>query len=85
MQIESTDLLTVWLSCIPLQVILPLLPALRPCILAKSEQLVLQSHVRLGLKTDASTEDIGQCAALFSKGIDHWGTRRGQRRLYSSA
>lgn len=34
------------------------------------EQLVFQSHVRLRLKTDTSTEDVRQGTTLLSKCID---------------
>lgn len=34
------------------------------------EQLVLQSHVVLGLETNTSTEDINQGTSLLSKSID---------------
>ena len=42
------------------------------------EQLVLESHVRLGLKTDAGTEDVGQSSALLSQSIDDGSAGRGQ-------
>ena len=34
------------------------------------EQLMLKSHIRLGLKTNTSTEDISQSRTLFSKCVD---------------
>lgn len=42
------------------------------------EQLVLESHVGLGLKTDAGTENVGQSSALLGKGVDNRGARRSQ-------
>lgn len=38
------------------------------------EQLVLKSHVVIGLETDTSTEDVHQSASLLSKSIDDWGS-----------
>jgi hypothetical protein len=43
-----------------------------------SEQLVLESHVRLWLKTNASTEDVGKRCALLSESIDNRSSRRGE-------
>lgn len=45
------------------------------------EELVLKSHIRLRLKTNASTEDIGQSRTLLRQSIDHRGARRSQRSL----
>lgn len=45
------------------------------------EELVLESHIRLRLKTNASTEDIGQSRTLLRQSIDHRGARRSQRSL----
>lgn len=40
---------------------------------------MLKSHVTLRLKTNASTEDVGQGATLLGESVDDWGARRGQR------
>src|ERR1700709_841233 len=45
---------------------------------AHLEQLVLQGHLRLGLETDAGTEDVDQSRTLLAQGVDDGGTRRGQ-------
>lgn len=45
------------------------------------EELVLKSHIRLRLKTNASTKDIGQGRTLLRQSIDHRGARRSQRSL----
>lgn len=47
----------------------------------KLEELVLQSHVRLGLKANAGAEDVGQGGALLGKSIDDGSARRGQGSL----
>ncbi len=49
------------------------------------EQLVLQSHVILRLKTDAGLEDVDQSASLLSKGVDDRSTRRSQGSLKHEA
>lgn len=51
---------------------------MNPCGL---EQLVFQGHVRLRLKTDARTEDVGESTALLGQSVDDGGAWRGQRRL----
>lgn len=56
--------------------------ARRPVDADKLKQLVFQSHVGLGLKTDAGTEDVSQGTTLFGQRIDHWCAWRGQRSLY---
>ena len=48
------------------------------CILKK---LVFQSHVRLRLKTDTGTEDIGQGTSLLGKCVDNRCFRRSERSL----
>lgn len=45
------------------------------------EQLVFQSHVRLRLKADTCTEDVGEGTALLGQSVDDRGARRGQRGL----
>lgn len=42
------------------------------------EQLVLQCHIILRLKTNAGLEYIDQCASLLSKSVDDGGARRCQ-------
>lgn len=42
------------------------------------EELVLQSHVRLGLKTNAGTEDVGQSSTLLGQSVDNWSSRWSQ-------
>ena len=42
------------------------------------EELVLQSHVALGLETDTGAEDVGQRTSLLSKSVDDWSARRSQ-------
>ena len=37
------------------------------------EELVLKGHVRLGLETDASAEDVGESGTLLGKGVDNGG------------
>lgn len=37
---------------------------------------MLQSHIGLGLQTDAGTEDVGQSTALLGEGIDDRGAGR---------
>jgi hypothetical protein len=49
------------------------------------EQLVLQGHVVLGLKTDTGTEDVHQSTSLLSKSIDDRGARRSQGSLEHEA
>lgn len=36
---------------------------------------MLESHVRLGLKTDAGTKDVGQGSALLGESVDNGGAR----------
>jgi hypothetical protein len=48
---------------------------------AHLEELVLKGHVRLGLETNAGTEDVGQGSALLGKGVDDGSAGRGQRSL----
>jgi len=48
---------------------------------ASLEKLVLQGHIRLGLKANAGAEDVSQGAALLGQGVDDGGPRRGQRGL----
>jgi hypothetical protein len=48
-----------------------------------SEQLVLQRHVRFRGKANTSSQDIGQCSALFGQRIYHRCARRRQRCLLS--
>lgn len=43
------------------------------------EELVLKSHVRLGLEANASAKDVGQSSTLLGKRIDNRGTGRCQR------
>lgn len=45
------------------------------------EQLVLKGHLRLGLETNASTEDVDKSGALLAQGVDDRGTGRGQGSL----
>lgn len=45
------------------------------------EKLVLQSHVRLRLKTNAGAENVGQSGALLREGIDNGSARRRQGSL----
>jgi len=47
----------------------------------KLKELVLESHVRLGLETDASAEDVDESAALLGKSIDNRGARGGKGSL----
>lgn len=42
---------------------------------------MLKGHVRLGLKTDASTENVGQGGALLGESVDHGGAWGSQRSL----
>lgn len=46
-----------------------------------SEELVLKCHIRLGLKTNTGTEDVGQSGTLLSKSVDNRGAGRSQRSL----
>lgn len=55
--------------------------ARRPIKTLCLEKLVLQSHVRFRLKTNASTEDVGQGSTLLGKSIDDGSTGRSQRSL----
>lgn len=48
---------------------------------ADLEELVLQSHFRLGLQANASAEDVGQCRTLLSQGVHNGSARRSQRSL----
>lgn len=48
---------------------------------ADLEELVLQSHFRLRLQTNASAEDVGQCRTLLSQSVHNGSARRGQRSL----
>jgi hypothetical protein len=45
-------------------------------VVSLSKQLVLKSHVRFWLETDASAEDIGERSALLSESVDNGGSRR---------
>lgn len=45
------------------------------------EKLVLKGHVGLNIQTNASAEDVGKSSSLFSKCVDNWGSRWGQRGL----
>ncbi len=45
------------------------------------EELVLQGHVVLRLKTDAGAEDVGESRALLGKSVDDRRTRRSKRSL----
>jgi hypothetical protein len=45
------------------------------------KQLVLKSHVRLRLETNAGTEDVGQGTTLLSEGVDNRGSVRHERGL----
>ena len=45
------------------------------------EQLVLKGHVRLRLKTNAGTEDVGQGSTLLGESVDNGSARRSQRGL----
>jgi len=45
------------------------------------EQLVLERHLRLGLKTNAGTEDVNQGRTLLAEGVDDGSTGRGQGSL----
>jgi len=45
------------------------------------EELVLESHLGLGLETDTGTENVGQSGTLLSQGVDNRGARRGQGSL----
>jgi hypothetical protein len=42
------------------------------------EQLVLKSHVRLWLQSNAGAEDVGERSTLLSEGVDNWSARRGK-------
>ena len=42
---------------------------------------MLKSHVRLGLKSNAGTEDVGQGCALLGESVDNRSARRSQRSL----
>jgi hypothetical protein len=45
---------------------------------ASLKKLVLQSHIALRLKTDTSTEDVGESTSLLGKSIDDRSSRRSQ-------
>jgi hypothetical protein len=45
------------------------------------EELVLEGHVGLGLKTNAGAEDVGNSRALLGQGVDDRGAGRGQGSL----
>ena len=49
------------------------------------EQLMLERHIRLGLETNAGSEDVGESAALLGEGIDDGCARRRQRGLYTAS
>lgn len=42
------------------------------------KQLVLKRHIRLGLQTNTSTEDVRKSATLFGQSVDNGSTRRSQ-------
>lgn len=42
---------------------------------------MLKSHVRLGLKSNAGTEDVGQRSTLLGESVDNRCARGGQRSL----
>lgn len=45
------------------------------------EKLVLEGHVRLGLKADTGAENVGHSSTLLGKSIHNGSARRGQRSL----
>ena len=45
------------------------------------EELVLQSHIVLRLKTDAGTEDVSESSTLLGESVDNGGARWGERSL----
>lgn len=50
-------------------------------MLVQLQQLVLEGHLRLGLETNAGTEDVDQSRALLAQSVDNRGTRRSQGSL----
>jgi hypothetical protein len=53
--------------------------------ITSSKELVLQSHVRLGLKTNTGTENVGQSSTLLGQSIDDRSARWSQGRLEHEA
>ena len=54
---------------------------MRTAVTTRLEQLVLKSHVVLGLESDTGTEDVGESSTLLTKSVDNGSASRGQRSL----
>lgn len=54
---------------------------LTAAVTTRLEQLVLKSHVVLGLESNTGTEDVGESSTLLAESVDNRSASWGQRGL----